>query len=130
MTERETLGDFDPKNFCTDWKTRERIIGIIVNAYSGYYAALRIDEKAFMNPDDRDFATKYSNLAYPNDELAAYQLRELSQFIAHGLSHTPKYWHAVETLAKKLLEKPCIPGKEAESIMKNIITGKWVLPGV
>ncbi len=32
-----------------------------------------------------------------------------------------KYWYAVDALAKKLLEKPCIPGEEAESIIENAI---------
>ena len=124
LTERETLGEFDKKDFCTDWKTRERFMGLIVNAYSGYCAAVRIDKKAaFMNPTDQEFAIKYSELVYPNDERAAYQLRDLSELIALGLSHAPKYWYAIKALAEKLLEKPCIPGEEAESIIENAITG-------
>ena len=123
LIEHETSYGFDKKDFCTDRKTRERFIGLIVGAYSGYCAAVRIDKKAFFNPDDFNFALKYSELVYPNDEMAAVQLRELSKFIARGLSHEPKYWYAIETLAKKLLEKPCILGEEVESIIENAITG-------
>jgi hypothetical protein len=62
ITERDTSLRFDPKNFCTDWKTKERFIGLIVNAYAGYFAALKIDSRATHNPGDEEYAVRYSNV--------------------------------------------------------------------
>ena len=118
----DTSFGFDEKKYCTDWKTRERFIGLIVVAYAGKYAAKRIDDLARLNKNDLEFAIKYIEKVYPNDDMAALLLRKLSEIMAIGLFHIPKHWDAVKALVKKLLEKPCIPGEEAELIIKNAIT--------
>ena len=120
VTTHEGNSGFDEKDFFTDRKTRERYTGLIVVAFAGTDSARRIDKKAGLNQDDYCKAVKYSKMIYSEDK-ARVQFQKSLELKASELFNIPKYQHAVETLAKRLLEKPCIPGEEAELIIKNAI---------